>query len=99
MSIYYAIQDKGVGLAILRREGGRASLGATDLYNVIYGRPLTVTFYYYNNLTRDNLDLKLTWDLEGEKMAVLEALQVHTIHPEYSKHAASGILRMSEYAH
>ena len=28
------------------------------------------------NLSRDNLDLKLTWDLEGEKMALLEALQV-----------------------
>ena len=27
-------------------------------------------------LTRDNLDLKLTWDLEGEKMVLLEALQV-----------------------
>ena len=28
------------------------------------------------NLSRDNLDLKLTWDLEGEKMVLLEALQV-----------------------
>ena len=28
------------------------------------------------NLTRENLDLKLTWDLEGEKMVLLEALQV-----------------------
>ena len=56
-----------------------------------------MTFDYCNNLTRDNLDLKLTWDLEGEKMAVLEALQVHMTLPEYSKHAASGILRMSDY--
>ena len=56
-----------------------------------------MTFYYCNNPSRDNLDLKLTWDLEGEKMAVLEALQVHIIHLEYSRHAASGILRMSEY--
>ena len=43
------------------------------------------------------MDLKLTWDLEGEKMAVLEALQVQMTLPEYSKHAASGILRMSDY--
>ena len=28
------------------------------------------------NLSRDNLDLKLTWDLEGEKRELLEALQV-----------------------
>ena len=27
-------------------------------------------------MTRDNLDLKLTWDLEGEKLVLLEALQV-----------------------
>ena len=27
-------------------------------------------------MSRDNLDLKLTWDLEGEKLVLLEALQV-----------------------
>ena len=57
-----------------------------------------MTFYYCNNPSRDNLDLKLTWDLEGEKMAVLEALQVHIIQfPEYSSYIALGILRISEY--